>query len=118
MKNLEQIVKDYQEKIANILYAETIELLEFLNDEEFEQLINNHRNLFIKCQAINKNNLGSNVETLKEACDIILEYLMSKNLTEDEFNAMTIDDVKEYINSLIVNKDHNLYKMIKVLENA
>lgn len=54
---------------------------------------------------------------MKKAIDIFIQTIESRNLCQDEFEAMTLDEIKDYINSLIIDKRSILLGVINRLED-
>ena len=52
-----------------------------------------------------------------DAIDIFIEIIESRNLSKDEFDAMTLDDIKNYLNEIISSKVPCLLRIINELEN-
>ena len=43
-------------------------------------------------------------QAIKDAIDVFIETIESRNLSKDEFDAMTLDDIKDYLDSIITSK--------------
>ena len=56
-------------------------------------------------------------QSIKDAIDVFIETIESRNLTKDEFDAMTLDDIKDYMNSIITTKLPSLHRIINELED-
>lgn len=56
-------------------------------------------------------------QSIKDAIDVFIETIESRNLTKDEFDAMTLDDIKDYMNSIITTKLPCLHRIINELED-
>lgn len=116
MTALEEIILKYEEDKAQLLYAYIKKLMELTSDEEFETIVTQNSQVFKQCQQINPAILAPHMSILEKAFDIFVRYLSDRGLTKDEFTEMTMDDVKDYISSLIWCKDEDLFNVIKMLE--
>ena len=56
-------------------------------------------------------------QAIKDAIDVFIETIESRNLSKDEFDAMTLDDIKDYLDSIITSKIPSLHRIINELED-
>jgi hypothetical protein len=92
---LKSILDKYDVIEAQVLYNKAVELLQLISDEQ----------------------LLRDKQSIKDAIDVFIETIESRNLTKDEFDAMTLDDIKDYMNSIITTKLPCLHRIINELED-
>lgn len=116
---LKDIINKYNTIEAQILYGKAVELLELISNEELEEIFTKYPALFSKLTNVNLTHeqLLRDKQAIADAIDIFIQTIESRNLTKDEFDAMTLDDVKEYMNSIINVKKPCLLRFINELEN-
>lgn len=110
---LKEVLDKYD---AQMLYDKAVEILSLISNEELEDILRNHAVLFSKISSLPHEQLLSDKETIRKAIDIFIQTIESRNLTKDEFDAMTLDDVKDYIDSIITIKSPSLLRLINEIE--
>lgn len=115
---LKTILDKYDTLEAQMLYNKAVELLQLISDKELEEIFTKHPTLFSKITNVHLTHeqLLKDKQSIKDAIDIFIETIESRNLSKDEFDAMTLDDVKDYLNSIIVSKIPSLHRIINELE--
>ena len=113
---LKEVLDKYDAIEAQMLYDKTVEILSLISNEELEDILRNHAVLFSKISSLPHEQLLSDKETIRKAIDIFIQTIESRNLTKDEFDAMTLDDVKDYIDSIITIKSPSLLRLINEIE--
>lgn len=116
LNDLKVILEKFDALEAQLLYNKAVEILKLITDEELERIFAEHTALFAKITNVPED-LMKDRETIKEAIEVFIETLESRNLSNDEFEAMTLDDVKDYINSIIISKSPMLLRIINEIEN-
>ena len=113
---LKEVLDKYDAIEAQMLYDKAVEILSLISNEELEDILRNHAVLFSKISSLPHEQLLSDKETIRKAIDIFIQTIESRNLTKDEFDAMTLDDVKDYIDSIITIKSLSLLRLINEIE--
>lgn len=113
---LKEVLDKYDAIEAQMLYDKAVEILSLISNEELEDILRNHAVLFSKISSLPHEQLLSDKETIRKAIDISIQTIESRNLTKDEFDAMTLDDVKDYIDSIITIKSPSLLRLINEIE--
>lgn len=113
---LKEVLDKYDAIEAQMLYDKAAEILSLISNEELEDILRNHAVLFSKISSLPHEQLLSDKETIRKAIDIFIQTIESRNLTKDEFDAMTLDDVKDYIDSIITIKSPSLLRLINEIE--
>ena len=89
---MKTILKQLDKEIGKAYYEACKQLLTPLTDREFEKLCVKHNELFSKLSTLDHSKI-------------------------EEFEAMTMDELVDYVSSLIYNKGKiNLYDLVKELE--
>lgn len=116
---LKSILDKYEVIEAQVLYNKAVELLQLISDEELEGIFTKYPALFSKITNIHLSHeqLLRNKQDIKNAIDVFIETIESRNLTKDEFDAMTLDDIKDYMSSIITTKLPCLHRIINELES-
>lgn len=113
---LKEVLDKYDAIEAQMLYDKAVEILSLISNEELEDILRNHAVLFSKISSLPHEQLLSDKEAIRKAIDIFIQTIESRNLTKDEFDAMTLDDVKDYIDSIITIKSPSLLRLINEIE--
>lgn len=113
---LKEVLDKYDAIEAQMLYDKAVEILSLISNEELEDILRNHAVLFSKISSLPHEQLLSDKETIRKAINIFIQTIESRNLTKDEFDAMTLDDVKDYIDSIITIKSPSLLRLINEIE--
>lgn len=116
---LKSILDKYDVIEAQVLYNKAVELLQLISDEELEEILTKYPALFSKITNVHLTHeqLLRDKQSIKDAIDVFIETIESRNLTKDEFDAMTLDDIKDYMNSIITTKLPCLHRIINELED-
>lgn len=116
---LKSILDKYDVIEAQVLYNKAVELLQLISDEELEEIFTKYPALFSKITNVylTHEQLLRDKQSIKDAIDVFIETIESRNLTKDEFDAMTLDDIKDYMNSIITTKLPCLHRIINELED-
>lgn len=118
--NLKDILSKYDKLEADLLYNKAVELFNLITDAEIEELLKCSQENNILLNLSNKpiEEIKKNVSLLKSAIDLFIRTIESRHLTEDEFDSMTLDDIKDYLVKLVNNKRPILLKVINKLEDV
>lgn len=116
---LKDILNKYDTIEAQLMYQKAVDILELITNEELEEIFTRFPALFSKLTNVNLTHeqLLKDKEAIRDAVDIFIQTIESRNLTKDEFDAMTLDDIKDYMNSIISEKKPCLLRFINELEN-
>lgn len=117
--NLKELLTHYDNLESELLYNKAKQLFDLVTDSELENLTRLAPEKSILIELSNKSTeaIKKNKDLLHRAIDLFINTIESRNLTEDEFNSMTLDDIKEYINKIIVDKRSILLGVINRLED-
>lgn len=93
---LKAILDKYDVVEAQVLYNKAVELLQLISDEELEELeeiFTKYPALFSKITNVHLTHeqLLRDKQAIKDAIDVLIETIESRNLSKDEFDAMTLD---------------------------
>lgn len=118
MSAVENILAKYEILEAQVLYAKAQELLELITDEEYEQILQKYNKLFSKLSCVsNGREIILSKDAMREAIRIFVRTIKERRLSKDEFDIMTIDDIKEYICKIVKDKSNPaLFDVIRTLE--
>lgn len=116
--NLQSILERYKTLEAELLYDKAISLFNLITDQEIEEILKKdpEHGILLELSSKHPEEIKQDLNLLNSAIELFITTLESRNLTEDEFEAMTLDDIKEYINKLIVDKRSILLGVINRLE--
>lgn len=114
---MEQILKTFELKEAELKYEKAQKLLELITDKEFEEIITANPTTFANITNISTNqDKVDNLVYIEKAIELFIDCINNRGLTKDEYDAMTADDIIDYLRN-IFNKDIiNLYPIICHLE--
>lgn len=116
--NLNAVLEKYDNLESELLYNKAVDLFSLVTDSEIENLLKCSPENSILLQLSNRpmEEIKRDKYLLQEAIDLFIQTIESRNLTEDEFEAMTLDDLKEYLNNLITDKRTILLSIINRIE--
>lgn len=117
--NLKEILAHYDKLESELLYNKTVSLFNLITDKELEDITKKSPENLILANLGNKptNELKKDKELLNSAILLFTGIIESRNLTEDEFDSMTLDDIKEHICNLITDKRSILLGIIHRIED-
>lgn len=115
---LQEILSKYDSMEAQMLYNKAVEILGLITDEELSDIMLNNSYLFSKISGMTHEQLLNDKESIEKAIDIFIETIESRNLCQDEFEAMTLDEIKDYISSIITSKSPMLLRLINEIEEV
>lgn len=118
MDTVENILAKYDALEAHILYAKAQELLSLIIDEEYEQMLQKYNKLFSKLSCVSSDEaIILSKDAMREAIKVFIRTIKERKLSKDEFDIMTIDDIKEYICKIVKDKNNPaLFDVIRTLE--
>ena len=116
--DLINVLTQYDQLESDLLYNKAVDLFSLITDSELEELLKTspENNILIRLSNKPTEEIKRNKDLLKDAVDLFIRTIESRNLTQDEFDSMTLDEIKEYINSIIVDKRSILLGVINRLE--
>lgn len=115
---LQEVLNKYDNMESQMLYNKAVEILGLVSDEELGEIMLHHSCIFSRISGMTHEQLMNNKELMKQAIDIFIQTIESRNLCQDEFDAMTLDEIKDYISSIITNKSPMLLRLINELEEV
>ena len=117
--DLINVLTQYDQLESDLLYNKAIDLFSLITDSELEGLLKSspENNILIRLGNKPTEEIKRNKDLLKDAIDLFIRTIESRKLTQDEFDCMTLDEIKEYINSIIVDKRSILLGVINRLED-
>lgn len=115
---LVDILVQYDKLESELLYEKAVDLFNLITDSELENLLKlaPENNILINLSNKPTEEIKKNKVLLQKAIDLFIKTIESRNLTQDEFDCMTLDEIKEYINNIIVDKRSILLGVINRLE--
>lgn len=115
---LTDILTKYAVIEAQLTYSKAVELLKLISDEELEKIYTDHSDLFIKLTnpGLSHDELLENKESIDEAIEIFISTIESRKLSKDEYDAMTLDDIRDYVSVTITKKAPLLLDLIHAIE--
>lgn len=116
--DLINVLTQYDQLESELLYNKAVDLFSLITDAELEGLLKSspENNILIKLGNKPTEEIKRNKDLLKDAIDLFIRTIESRNLTQDEFDCMTLDEIKDYINNIIVDKRSILLGVINRLE--
>lgn len=114
---LDNLLHSYEVANAKLLFHKAQALLQLISDEELELLFIKYPQLFNKEIDSKMESQTVSSKELSEIIRIFIRIIRERHLSKDEFDIMTLDDIKEYINKQITEKSDNLYTVIGIIEN-
>jgi hypothetical protein len=112
---MKTVLKQLDKEIGKAYYEACKQLLTPLTDREFEKLCAKHNELFSKLSTLDHSKIEEFIPEMRQVIQIMQDY--NKGLSIEEFEAMTMDEVVDYVSSLIYSKGKiNLYNLVKELE--
>lgn len=117
--DLINVLTQYDQLESDLLYNKAVDLFSLITDAELEGLLKSapENNILIKLSNKPTEEIKRNKDLLKDAIDLFIRTIESRNLTQDEFDCMTLDEIKDYINNIIVDKRSILLGVINRLED-
>lgn len=116
MNKLEEIQKKYNDKVVDVLYEEAQELLTLIDDQELYTIYSRYPEVFNKLSSLTRKEYAQYPELVEKAVKIFVEFIRNKYLTKEAYDAMTRDDIIDYLDKIIKKKTPELYNWIKMLE--
>lgn len=116
--DLLSVLSQYDKLESELLYNKAVDLCNLITDSELENLLKYSPENTIILKLGNKptEEIKRNKKLLKDAIDLFIKTIESRNLTQEEFDSMTLDELKEYINNIITDKRSILLGVINRLE--
>lgn len=116
--DLINVLAQYDKLESELLYNKAVDLFNLITDSELEELLKSspENSTLLKLGNKPTDEIKRNKELLKDAIDLFISTIESRNLTQEEFDSMTLDEIKEYINNTIVDKRSILLGVINRLE--
>lgn len=118
--DLASILSQYDTLESEMLYNKAVDLFNLITDSEIENLLKlaPENNILLNLSNKPTEEIKKNKSLLQDAIDLFIRTIESRNLTQDEFEVMTLDELKEYINNIIVDKRSILLGIINRLEEV
>ena len=117
MDTVDNILRKYDALEGHVLFAKAQELLSLITDEEYEQMLTKYNKVFAKLSCVSSDDeIILNKDTMKEAIKIFIRTIKERKLSRDEFEVMTLDDIKEYMCKIVNDKTPLLLDIIHTLE--
>lgn len=120
-KQLEEIQETYINRnniqLKKLAYDYISDLICLVSDKTLKDLISNNE-LINKTAKMDSNNMIKeiSIEEFQEIINAIKEALEKKELSKDEYEAMTQSEVLDYIDKIWDKDKTVIYEFIKVLE--
>ena len=97
---MNDILLKYQKLEAKLKYEEAQELLSLISDDELYELFMKYPEVFQNVSAIKIETAYKNIKDIEDAINIFINHINSRNLTREEYDAMTKDDILDYFGNL------------------
>lgn len=114
---LEEILEKYKKLNVQLLYEEAKELLSLISDNELLKLFDSNPEIFSRLSQMNEGNMVGFEKEIKDAIKLFSNLLENKGLSKDEYNAMTKDEIADYMNNLLLKENKDIYNIIKLIED-
>lgn len=117
--DLINVLTQYDKLESELLYNKAVDLFNLITDSELENLLKLAPENDILINLSNKptEEIKRNKELLQKAIDLFIKTIESRNLTQEEFDSMTLDEIKNYIFNTITDKRSVLLGVINRLED-
>ena len=114
---LEEILEKYKKLNVQLLYEEAKELLSLISDNELLKLFDSNPEIFSRLSPMKEDNMIGFEKEIKDAIKLFSNLLENKGLSKDEYNAMTKDEIADYMNNLLLKENKDIYNIIKLIED-
>lgn len=117
--DLINVLTQYDKLESELLYNKAVDLFNLITDSELEELLKSspENSTLLKLGNKPTDEIKRNKELLKDAIDLFIGTIESRNLTQEEFDSMTLDEIKNYISNTIADKRSVLLGVINRLED-
>lgn len=117
--DLINVLTQYDKLESELLYNKAVDLFNLITDSELEELLKSspENSTLLKLGNKPTDEIKRNKELLKDAIDLFIGTIESRNLTQEEFDSMTLDEIKNYISNTIADKRSVLLGIINRLED-
>jgi hypothetical protein len=117
--DLINVLTQYDKLESELLYNKAVDLFNLITDSELEELLKSspENSTLLKLGNKPTDEIKRNKELLKDAIDLFISTIESRNLTQEEFDSMTLDEIKNYISNTITDKTSVLLGVINRLED-
>lgn len=102
MTKLEQVQNNYNNKLTELKYEKAVNLLELLSDDDYAQLCDDNVDLISPISGPDGQEYLHNQEILDALINVFTTYIEDAEHNPDKMN---LDELKQYIESLIFNLD-------------
>lgn len=99
--------------LVEALYKKAVLLLEHITDEELTTLFAKYPELFISITGPEQVEYLHDINTLEEVIELFLETIEDREVSEDEFEAMTMDEIKDILCANLTDKNETLFNLLK-----
>lgn len=115
MRKFELVLKEFEGKEIKFLLEKAKALLDLITDEQLLELYTTYPNLFGKLSNISK--LENSKEYIETAIQIFTETLDEERMSLEEFDSLSLDEIKDYVGTLVYSKEDDLLEIINSLED-
>lgn len=117
--DLINVLTKYDKLESDLLYNKAVDLFNLITDSELENLLKlaPENNILINLSNKPTEEIKRNKELLQKAIDLFIKTIESRNLTQDEFDSMTLDEIRNYVFNTITDKRSILLGVINRLED-
>jgi hypothetical protein len=91
--------------------------LSLISDNELLKLFDSNPEIFSRLSSMNEDNMIGFEKEIKDAIKLFSNLLENKGLSKDEYNAMTKDEIDDYMNNLLLKENKDIYNIIKLIED-
>lgn len=117
--DLINVLTQYDKLESELLYNKAVDLFNLITDSELEELLKSspENSTLLKLGNKPTDEIKRNKKLLKDAIDLFISTIESRNLTQEEFDSMTLDEIKNYIFNTVTDKRSVLLGVINRLED-
>lgn len=109
MTQLQELQKNFNDKLANLKYEQAVNLLKLLSDDDYAQLCEDNKDLMGPISGPDGDTYLHRHDILDRIIETFTQYI--ENQTPDP-NRMNKDELKQYIESLVFNLDESHLKTV------
>ena len=86
-------------------------------NNELLKLFDSNPEIFSRLSSMKEDNMIGFEKEIKDAIKLFSNLLENKGLSKDEYNAMTKDEIADYMNNLLLKENKDIYNIIKLIKD-
>lgn len=115
--DLEKRLEQFNIESAQLLYDLASDLLNQIPDEDILQLYQDYNDIFSKLSSLSKEEILKERVLLQDAVAVLISNTEKQELTEEDFENMTMEEIVTYVSKLMKDKDLDVFDLIKMVES-